>query len=194
MLVSANINQWGVSRRDGCRERSLGCSGASALWAATVSKLLGATGPRHLALSLFSTEDSGRAFPLAGSPRLAVRRVSWGRAAGVRTGRPYSIATAPPTRPPPFLHCLARGSPTTFLTFLAGVTRVIAIVAGDPQDPVLDGGHPVGGRLDVHRERGGGGPCRRGAADAARGSGAGAGAAAAAAGAEVAARAPAPWL
>lgn len=44
------------------------------------------------------------------------------------------------------------------LTFLAGVTRVIAIVASDPQDPVLDGSHPVGGRLDIHRERGAAAP------------------------------------
>lgn len=44
------------------------------------------------------------------------------------------------------------------LTFLAGVTRIIAIVAGDPQDPVLDGSHPVGGRLDIHRERGAAAP------------------------------------
>lgn len=44
------------------------------------------------------------------------------------------------------------------LTFLAGVTRVIAIVASDPQDPVLDGGHPVGGRFDIHRERGAAAP------------------------------------
>lgn len=50
-----------------------------------------------------------------------------------------------------------QGSPA-HLTFLAGVTRVIAIIASDPQDPVLDGGHPVGGRLDIHRERGAAAP------------------------------------
>lgn len=40
--------------------------------------------------------------------------------------------------------------------FLAGVARVVAIVAGDPQDPVLDGSHPVRGCFDIHRVAGSG--------------------------------------
>lgn len=58
---------------------------------------------------------------------------------------------------PPLSGASSRADPRR-LTFLAGVTRVIAIVAGDSQDPVLDGGHPVGGRLDIHRERGAAAP------------------------------------
>lgn len=59
---------------------------------------------------------------------------------------------APSRLLPPLLRASSRANPRR-LTFLAGVTRVVAIVAGDSQDPVLDGGHPVGGRLDIHRER-----------------------------------------
>lgn len=62
-----------------------------------------------------------------------------------------------PTRIPPASAPGAR-QPPRCLTFLTRVTRVIAIVAGDPQDPVLDGGHPVGGCLDIHRELGAAAP------------------------------------
>lgn len=61
-----------------------------------------------------------------------------------------------PERPPPTLISFRTAS--WRLTFLAGVTRVIAIVASNPQDPVLDSGYPVGGRLDIHRERGAAAP------------------------------------
>lgn len=61
------------------------------------------------------------------------------------------------SRIPPLSGASSMAAPRR-LTFLTGVTRVIAIVAGDPQDPVLDGGHPVGGRLDIHRERGAAAP------------------------------------
>lgn len=66
--------------------------------------------------------------------------------------RPPAPLPRSPERPPPTLISLRTASRR--LTFLAGVTRVIAIVASNPQDPVLDSGYPVGGRLDVHRERG----------------------------------------
>lgn len=62
-----------------------------------------------------------------------------------------------PSRIPPPSGASSRAAPR-HLTFLAGVTRVIAIVACDPQNPVLDGGHPVGSRLDIHRERGAAAP------------------------------------
>lgn len=61
-----------------------------------------------------------------------------------------------PERPPPTL--ISFRTTSWRLTFLAGVTRVIAIVASYPQNPVLDSGYPVGGRLDIHRERGAAAP------------------------------------
>jgi hypothetical protein len=69
---------------------------------------------------------------------------------------PVSLCPCAPELPSPTRSSLRTASRR--LTFLAGVTRVIAIVASNPQDPVLDGGHPVGGRLDIHRERGAAAP------------------------------------
>lgn len=70
--------------------------------------------------------------------------------------RPPALLPRSPERPPPTLISFRTASRR--LTFLAGVTGVIAIVASNPQDPVLDSGYPVGGRLDVHRERGAAAP------------------------------------
>lgn len=70
--------------------------------------------------------------------------------------RPPAQLPRAPERPPPTLISFRTASRR--LTFLAGVTRVIAIVASNPQDPVLYSGYPVGGRLDIHRERGAAAP------------------------------------
>lgn len=116
-----------------------------------------------MAASRFSTEDSGQRTHFSprgpgGQDNICERA---DKAAGVPP-RAFWHRTPVPLPPcAPELLSPARSSLRTAsrrLTFLAGVTRVIAIVASNPQDPVLDGGHPVGGRLDIHRERGAAAP------------------------------------
>lgn len=87
---------------------------------------------------------------ILGSPARTPRgtaRTFWG-GHGHRRG---SAAASPPRPSPPPLQGPRKAGGR--LTFLAGVARVISIVARDPQDPVLDGGHAVGCRFPIHRGR-----------------------------------------
>lgn len=77
---------------------------------------------------------------------------------GGREGKGAPSASEPPRNPAQRssrARIAQRRSPgprSFLLTFLAGVPGVVAIVAGDPKDSVLDGGYPVGRRLDIHAE------------------------------------------
>lgn len=141
---------------------------ASASRTATVPKLLGSsTRPQWLPRgSAPRTADSGHTFlpEVLEARTVFVRqqtRLQVSHRAPSSTAPLYPPASVPLCPCVPELPSPTRSSPRTAsrrLTFLAGVTRVIAIVASNPQDPVLDGGHPVGGCLDIHRERGAAAP------------------------------------